>query len=121
MTRMTTLSKSALLALFALCALMEAPPTSAQVAMGITPVAGRTSGGGVNHAPRPGLYTVVLVDATGKRLRVRDAEGKTIDANVAEGAYDLSTLKIGDKIRIDFVAQDTPQKKPTAAVIFPAK
>jgi hypothetical protein len=118
MTRITAISSSALLALFAL---MQAPPSSAQVAVGIKPVAGRTSGGGINYAPRPGLYTIVLIDAKAKRLRVRDVEGKTIDTNVAEGAYDLSKLKNGDKIRIDFVAQETPQQKPTAAVIFPAK
>jgi len=121
MTRIAAAASSALIALIAPAALTSAPPASAQVSHGITPVAGRTAGGGMNYAPRPGLYTVVLVDAKGRRLRVRDVDGKTLDANVAEGAYDLSKLKIGDKVRIDFVAQDTPEKKPTAATIWPAR
>jgi hypothetical protein len=100
-------------------ALALPPPAQAQAAP-IAPVAGRTQAGGVNHAPRPGLYSVVLVDAKVGRIRVRDLEGKLIDANVAPGAYDLSKLKIGDKIRIDFAAQDDLKTRPTAAVIWPA-
>ena len=100
-------------------------PASAQaearIATGFQPVAGRSAGGGINYAPKPGLYSVVLVDAKGRRIRVRDVDGKTIDAQVGEGVYDLATLKIGDKIRIDFAAQDAPDKKPAAAAIWPAK
>jgi hypothetical protein len=32
----------------------------------------------------------------------------------------MSKLKIGDKVRIDFAAQDDPKKRPTAAAIWPA-
>jgi phosphoribosylformylglycinamidine (FGAM) synthase PurS component len=115
----SSMKRSAATMLLALFAWSLAAPTGAQTMEGAMRVA-RGPGLGTNYAPRPGLYTVVLVDVKGGRLRVRDVEGKTLDANVAKGAYDLSKLKIGDKVRIDFVAQDTPEKKPTAATIWPA-
>ena len=103
----------------ALLALLALPPAQAQITSGVHPVAGRGPALGTNVAPRPGLYSVVLVDVQGRRIRLRDVDGKTIDADVAEGAYDLTKLKIGDKVRVDFAAQDTPSKKPIAATIWP--
>jgi hypothetical protein len=94
------------------------PPAQAQVVA----QARGGQGGTINHAPRPGVYAVVLIDAGGRKVRLRSAtDGKTADVQVGEDVYDLSKLKIGDKIRVEFLAADTPNQKPVAASIWPEK
>jgi hypothetical protein len=115
---MTRSAGPTLVVLFAMSLLL---PAQAQTVAQPTLVAGRGQGGTINYAPRPGLYSVVLVDARGRMVRMRDLDGKTADVHVAEGVYDLSKLKIGDKIRVEFLAMDAPDKKPRAATIWPAK
>jgi hypothetical protein len=68
------------------------------------------------------IYTVVLIDASGRKVRLRSAtDGKTADVQVGEDVYDLSKLKIGDKVRVEFLAADTPNQKPVAASLWPEK
>jgi hypothetical protein len=81
----------------------------------------RMQGGGINYAPQPAVYSVVLVDTKGGTLRLRAADGRTGLVYVAESVYDLSKLKAGDKIRVDFVAPDSTSSKLTAASIWPEK
>jgi hypothetical protein len=81
----------------------------------------RMQGGGINYAPQPEVYTVVLVDSRGRAIRLRAADGRTGLVHVAEGVYDLSKLKAGDKIRVDFVAPETSGDKLSAASIWPEK
>jgi hypothetical protein len=81
----------------------------------------RMQGGGINYAPQAAVYSIVLVDASGRNLRLRAADGRTGLVYVAEGVYDLSKLKAGDKIRVDFVAPDASSSKLSAASIWPEK
>jgi hypothetical protein len=81
----------------------------------------RMQGGGINYAPQPEVYSVVLVDSRGRMVRLRAADGRTGLVYVAEGVYDLSKLKAGDKIRVDFVVPDASSSKLSAASIWPEK
>ena len=78
------------------------PPVLAQPAGG-----GRRgsahAGGGINYAPQPAVYVVGLVDAKNRTVGIRAADGRTGTVHVGESVYDLSKLKSGDKIRVDFI------------------
>ena len=53
---------------------------------------------------------------------MRDANGKTLDVQVGEGIYDLSKLKIGDKVQVNFLEPDgLGSNKLKAANIYPVK
>jgi len=84
-------------------------------------LAPRMQGGGINYAPQPDVYSVVLVDSRGRTIRLRAADGRTGLVYVAEGVYDLSKIKAGDKIRVDFVAPEASSDKLRAASIWPEK
>ena len=78
------------------------------------------AGAALNYAPRPAVYTVVMVDPGGRSLRLRAADGRTGSVDVPQEVFDLKTLKPGDKIRVDFVAPDGTSKRLRAASIWPA-
>jgi hypothetical protein len=98
-----------------------AQPVLAQPAGAGGPGVQRMQGGGINYAPQPEVYSVVLVDASGRTVRLRAADGRTGLVYVAESVYDLSKLKAGDKIRVDFVVPDASNSKLSAASIWPEK
>ena len=80
----------------------------------------RMQGGGINYAPQPAVYSVVSVNSYSRTVRMRAADGRTGDVYVGDGIYDLSKLKSGDRIRVDFVAPDAANdKKLSAASIWP--
>jgi hypothetical protein len=107
---------------FGLLAAALLPPVLAQtVGAGGAANAQRMQGGGINYAPQPEVYSVVLVDTKGSTVRLRAADGRTGLVYVAESVYDLSKLKAGDKIRVDFVVPDSANSKLTAASIWPEK
>ena len=81
----------------------------------------RMQGGGINYAPRPAIYSVISIDSYTRTVRLRASDGRTGDVYVAEGIYDMSKLKTGDKIRVDFVAPDATNSKLSAASIWPMK
>ena len=81
----------------------------------------RMVGGGLNYAPRPAVYSVVSLDRDNRMVRLRAADGRTGDVFFPEGVFDLSTLKSGDQIRVDFVKPDKADKKLTAASAWPVK
>jgi hypothetical protein len=78
-------------------------------------------GGGINYAPQPDVYSVISVDSYARTVQMRAADGRTGDVYVAEGVYDLSTLKAGDKIRVDFVVPDAMNSRLSAASVWPVK
>jgi hypothetical protein len=78
----------------------------------------RMAGGGLNYAPRPAIYAVLSVDADARTVQLRAADGRTGNVYVAEEVFDLSTLKPGDKIRVDFVAPDETNKSLRAASVW---
>jgi hypothetical protein len=91
-----------------LLAAMLLPPLSAQ----------RMVGGGLNYAPRPAVYAVLSVDADARTVQLRAADGRTGNVYVAEEVYDVSTLKAGDRIRVDFVVPDETNKGLRAASVW---
>ena len=95
---------------FGLLAAMLLQPLAAQ----------RMVGGGLNYAPRPAVYAVISVDADARTVQLRAADGRTGAVYVGDDVYDLSKLKPGDKIRVDFVVPDATNKKLSAASVWPA-
>jgi len=106
---------------FGLLAALLLQPVLAQQAGGGAGGAQRTQGGGINYAPQAAVYAVTGVDAKGHTVRLRAEDGRTGTVHVAEGVYDLSKLKAGDKIRVDFVVPDATNSKLNAASIWPEK
>ena len=47
--------------------------------------------------------------------------GKRLDVNVADHVYDLSKLKAGDKLKVDFFQPDEANPKVSAAGIWPVQ
>lgn len=81
----------------------------------------RMQGGGINYAPQPDVYSVISIDSYARTVRMRAADGRSGDVYVPEGVYDLSTLKEGDKIRVDFVVPDAMNSKLSAASVWAVK
>ncbi len=77
------------------------------------------NGGGINYAPRPAIYSVLSIDSSGHKVQLRAADGRTGVVYVGEETYDLSKLKPGDKIRVDFVVPEDQNSQLTAASIWP--
>ena len=73
-----------------------------------------------NYAPAvAGIFEVVSVNAADGLVRLRASDGKALDVNVADYVYDLSKLKAGDKLKVDFVQPDEANPKISAAGIWP--
>lgn len=82
----------------------------------------RMVGGGLNYAPKPTVYVVISVNPEARTVQLRRvADGRTGQVAVAEEVYDVSTLKAGDKIRVDFVVPDAANKPLRAAAVWPEK
>lgn len=104
-----------------LLAAMPLQPALAQRAGGGDGGGQRMQGGGINYAPQPAVYSVISIDSYARTVRLRAANGRTGDVYVGEGTYDLSKLKAGDKIRVDFVVPDATNSKLSAASVWPVK
>jgi hypothetical protein len=76
-------------------------------------------GQGINYAPEPAVYDVLSIDADARTVRLRAANGRTGVVQVGESVYDLSKLKAGDKIKVDFVVPDEKNPQLRAAQIWP--
>ena len=81
----------------------------------------RMVGGGLNYAPLPAVYAVVSMNRDDRMVRLRAADGRTGDVFFPEGVFDLSTLKPGDQIKVDFVKPDKADKGLKAASAWPVK
>ena len=68
-----------------------------------------------------GIFEVISVQASNRIVRLRASDGKTGDVSVAEHVYDLSKLKAGDKLKVDFLLADEANPKLSAAGIWPAE
>jgi hypothetical protein len=76
---------------------------------------------GINNAPRPAVYSVISINSDARTVQLRAADGRTDFVYVAEEVYDLSKLKPGDKIKVDFVVPDKTNDKLSAASVWPAE
>lgn len=81
----------------------------------------RMQGGGINYAPQPGVFVVVSTDSYSQKVRLRGADGQTADVYVNSDVYDLSKLKPGDRIQVNFLEPDGLNNKLAAANIWPVK
>jgi hypothetical protein len=89
------------------------------VALGWQPLlAQRMVGGGLNYAPKAAVYAVLSVNADAHTVQLRAADGRTGNVYVDEAVFDVSTLKPGDKIRVDFVVPDEKNKGLRAASVW---
>lgn len=67
-------------------------------------VLGRFDGNaGVATGASPGIYVVVSVDTQADTLRLSDAEGRTALVYVNGRAFDLTPLRPGDEVQVDFL------------------
>ena len=75
-----------------------------------------------NYAPMAiGVLEVLAVRPADRVIRLRDKEGKTADVHVQEHVYDLSKLKAGDKVRVDFFQPTQGDPRVRAAGVWPAE
>ena len=99
-------------------------PALAQVGGGggARPGAGRRNvdGQGMNYAPLPAVYSVLSVDAEARTVQLRAEDGRTGVVEVGPSVYDLSKVKAGDKLKVDFVVPDEKNPQLRAAAIWPA-
>ena len=92
-------------------------PAVAQRAEG-DPGGRRMQGGGINYAPQPGIFVVVSTDSYAQTVRLRGADGTTADVYVNSDVYDLSKLKAGDRVQVNFLEPDGLSNKLAAANIW---
>ena len=75
-----------------------------------------------SYAPAAaGIFEVVSVQESDRVVRLRASDGKALDVSVAEYVYDLSKLKAGDKLKVDFFQPDEANPKVSAAGIWPVE
>lgn len=114
---MPTLMRTALLAvLLILFAAPSAVPAADR--------AGRSTfhtGDGVNRAPLPGTFTVVSVDSYSQIVRMRASDGSVGDVYVGSNTFDISKLKPGDQIQVDFLETDGTNSRLRAGNIWKVK
>jgi hypothetical protein len=78
----------------------------------------RNRGGG--GGPGMGVYKVVAIDTYARTIDVQAADDSVSTVKVPEGVYELSKLKVGDRIQINFYVSDAMNPGLRAASIFPA-
>ena len=107
---------------FAMLAAALLSPALAQVGGGARPGGGRRNadGQGINYAPVPAVYSVLSVDADARTVQLRAENGRTGVVEVGPSVYDLSKVKAGDKLKVDFVMPDEKNPQLRAAAIWPA-
>jgi len=93
-------------------------PVLAQIGGGVG--GRRVQGQGISYAPEPQVFAVLSVDAQDRTVELRATDGRTGVVLVGQSVYDLSKLKAGSKIKVDFVVPDKPDSPLRAASIWPA-
>jgi hypothetical protein len=78
---------------------------------------GRLGPGGINYGAAFGAYTVVSVRERDDVVRLRDDDGNAADVYVSQRLFDLSTLKPGDVVAVDFFAGGDNDERLEAATI----
>ena len=75
-----------------------------------------------SHAPMTtSVFEVLSVRSSDRVIRLRGPDGKTADVHVQEHVYDVSKLKAGDKVKVDFFQPDEGDARLRAAGIWPAQ
>lgn len=79
---------------------------------------GRFYESGMNYAPAAGVFKVEKVDTRENILRLSDGDGRSADVYVNPRMFDLSTLKPGDQVAVDFFVPGDNDDRIEAASIF---
>jgi hypothetical protein len=75
-----------------------------------------------SHAPMTtSVFEVLSVRSSDRVMRLRGRDGKTADVQVPEHVYDVSKLKAGDKVKVDFFQPDEGDTRLRAAGVWPAQ
>lgn len=75
-----------------------------------------------NDAPAAaGIFEIVSVKTADRVVRLRASDGKALDVSVADHVFDLSKLKAGDKVKVDFFQPDEANPTVSAAGIWPVQ
>jgi len=67
------------------------------------------------------VFEVLSVRASDRVVRLRGKDGKTADVLVEGHVYDLSKLKAGDKVKVDFFQPDEGDTRLRAAGVWSAE
>ena len=110
-----------LLSSLAILALLLDTTAAAQRVGGVGDRPGVRNQGGVNQGQPPGEYVVVSVDSYAQTVRLRAADGSTADVFVPDGVYDVSKLRNGDKVQVNFLEPDGQGAKLSAGNIWPVR
>ena len=73
---------------------------------------------GVNRTLPPGLFVVRTINARENLLQLSDADGRTARVLVDPAVFDLTELKSGDEVLVDFVVPTTVNAPLRAAGIW---
>ena len=68
-----------------------------------------------------GTLEVLSVRPADRVIRLRDKDGKAADVHVQEHVYDLSKLKPGDKVKVDFFQPTQGDPRVRAAGVWPVE
>jgi len=113
-------ARGLLMAMVALGALAGMPADAQMGDGGVGPRPGmRNKGGGGGQ--EPGIYQVVSVDTYARTILLRGADGSTASVKVPGGVYDISKLKSGDRIQVNFYVPDSMNPGLRAAGIWPVQ
>jgi hypothetical protein len=67
------------------------------------------------------VFEVLSVRASDRVIRLRGKDGRTADVHVQEHVFDVSKLKPGDKVKVDFFQPDEADQRLRAAGVWPAQ
>ena len=73
---------------------------------------------GVNRTPPPGVFVVRAVNERENIVQLSDADGRTAGVLVDPDVFDLSELKPGDEIVVDFVVPESNDAPLRAAGVW---
>lgn len=79
---------------------------------------GRFYEGGVNYAPAAGVFKVEAVNTRDNILRLSGDNGRSGDVYVNPRMFDLSTLKPGDQVAVDFFVPGDNDDRIEAASVY---
>lgn len=79
----------------------------------------RNKGGGGGQ--EPGIYQVVSVDTYAQTVQLRGADGSTAAVKVSSDVYDISKLKSGDRVQVNFYVPDSMNPGLRAAGLWPVQ
>jgi hypothetical protein len=72
----------------------------------------------MNYAPAAGVFKVDAVDTRENILRLSDGDGRSADVYVSPRMFDLSTLKPGDQVAVDFFVPGDNEDRIEAASVY---